>query len=311
MLIVSSADEKYLPHFATLLSSLSVSNPHARVVLLDCGNASESLEKLQAFACEVGISLEFVRPDLSPFANAWVGHLSLAAYARILIAELFPDEARAIYIDADCIVLESLNEVWAMDLEGAIVAGVHDENAANLERLEGSAHCNYVNSGFLLMDLPAWRAHRVSEKILSKCGSNIARIFHDQTLINEVVGSRKKLISDHWNCMVGGFDITGPGVPLKRRPAVVHFTVAKPWEQFDAPFGALYRTYRARTPFPPAQARWRRPPHRRVLGWLMRRRKYVNLFRNEAMLRRLVERPHLRRLERTMPAVSTGRRAAT
>ncbi len=311
MLIVSSADENYLPHFASLLSSLSMSNPHARVVLLDCGAEAGSLEKLLGFAGKLGMSLHIALPDLSLLVDAWVGHLSVAAYARIFIAELFPEEPRALYIDADCIVLEPLDEVWAMDMEGAIIAGVHDPRGAEIERVPNAASVNYVNSGFLLLDLSGWRSTHLLSALIAESAVRRPRPFVDQTLINAVVPRDKRILPSKWNFFLNDQDLVACVCPLPDEVAVVHYSGSmRPWLAGDIPLGRLYDAHRHRTPFPLGKRGWRRPPHRRFLGWLLRRPKYVNLFRNEAALRMMVEEPYLRRLEHLLGADSGIRREA-
>src|SRR5262245_22172843 len=86
--------------------------------------------------------------------------LTVAAYARLLIPDLFPTSVeKVLYLDADCVVVGDLLALWHFDMGSAAIAAVHDPVGATMER-EGGINLDektFVNSGVMLMNLMVWR----------------------------------------------------------------------------------------------------------------------------------------------------------
>lgn len=147
---------------------------------------------------------------LRPFRST--GYLkSKTAYARYFIPELFPDLERCIYLDADLLVFRDLAEAWRMDLGGRLAAAVRDISVRVkdpdlpldtdvAERLGLREPRNYFNSGFLVMDLDAWRREGTAAKL---AGISIARFddlhAQDQDALNAILEDRVLLLDADWN----------------------------------------------------------------------------------------------------------------
>jgi lipopolysaccharide biosynthesis glycosyltransferase len=272
MIIVSAADERFVPHFATLLHSVWTHQPNAQVHLLDCGIAPATRATLAKFADRLGIALSIIYIDTTPFAdlptnNSW----SAAIYARLLIPDLFPSAERALYLDADCVVVGNLTDLWRIDLGEAAVGGVYDYGIV-MERRVGIALSTYVNSGMLLMNLPVWRRQRLSAAALTFLRAHPTAGFPDQTAINAACTGRTFYLRERWNFLLGASHSVGDWV----EPRIIHCTgVAKPWFHRDAFLGELYRCHRRQTPFPLTEPRAvYRSKARLMLILLTGRRKY-------------------------------------
>ncbi len=268
MIVVSAADERFAPHVATLMHSVWRHNPHASFRLLDCGIEPGTLSTLRRWAERRGF-IDVIKPDLARFDGlATTAHWSLAIYARLLIPELLQNLDRALYLDADTLVVDDLTQLWQTFMGDAAVAGVHDNGWRN-ERLffPFNAH-GYINSGVLLVNLAAWRGQGLAERVINFLHL-YSPTFPDQTAINTVC--RPMLVGDRWNVMVGDNERwrwDGFGI--------VHFTsFHKPWLYRDAPFARLYGYHRNHTPFPMVtpQARYR-PTWRRAINLAIGRPKY-------------------------------------
>jgi lipopolysaccharide biosynthesis glycosyltransferase len=269
MIIVSAADERFAPHFATMLHSAWTHNPSAHFHLLNVRIERGTLTKLTDFAAKRGINLtviniETLLLDELPTTRAW----SKAIYARLFIADLLPEAERVIYLDADCVVLTSLKELWQLDMGEAVVAGVHDPFGRSHSGLD-----KYINSGVMIMNLPAWRYGNVRDRALAFVRDFKPRA-PDQTAINVICAGAGGIlyIDESWNLMLGA-GWRKPTVWIE--PRIIHCTgYAKPWLFSDVQFEALYAYHRKQTPFPLSARPRYRSPIRYFFNLLIGRRKY-------------------------------------
>ena len=286
MIIVSAADERFVPHFATLLHSIWTHQPSVNVHLLDCGITPATVATLANFADRLGIALAIVPIDTTPFADLPTNKLlSAATYARLLIPDLFPSAERALYLDADCVVVGDLTDLWRTDLGEAAIGGVYD-HAMVMERRVGIALSSYVNSGMLLMNLPVWRRERLSAAATAFIRQHQPG-FLDQTAINAACAGRICYVHERWNFLLGAGHSVGNWVG----PRIIHCTgVAKPWLHRNAFLGELYRCHRRQTPFPLAEPRADCPSKTRLLLYLLGgRRRYWYQFLIRRRARAFVE----------------------
>jgi lipopolysaccharide biosynthesis glycosyltransferase len=270
MIIVSAADERFAPHFAAMLHSAWTHNPEAHFYLLDCGMKLQTLCKLATFASDHSIRLTTEPVDTARFHDLpTTKFFSPAIYARLLIHELLPSTERVIYLDADTLVVSSLDPLWRTDMHGAIIAGVQDE-AGDDEEFETP----YVNSGVLVLDLQRWRERQVSKLVIEYIRSHHLTL-PDQSAINAVCANQIVLLDDSWNYRVSGRQ------RLMQCPRIIHFTgMLKPWLYSNVAFAQLYGHHRSQTPFPMLELPQigYRPLWRRVLNLMIGRPKYWRRF---------------------------------
>jgi lipopolysaccharide biosynthesis glycosyltransferase len=282
MIIISTADERFVAHFAAMLHSAWTHNPSAEFLLLDCGIEPSSLAALTTYAVKQGIHFRVVKVDITllhglPTTKYWGIETSVATYARLLIPDLLPKTIeRALYLDADCIVVSDLTALWQTDMGEAAIAGVADVGIAHLERESGIEldEDEYVNAGVLLMNLVVWRRDKLAEAVVAFIKQRQPN-FLDQTGINAVCARKIMQLSDDWNFMVGA--LSRPLEGWRTPPRIIHCTGSRrPWQDRDAPFGAIYVYHRNQTPFPLDHLRLHayRSPLRRALNLLIGRRKY-------------------------------------
>ena len=118
-------------------------------------------------------AIRWITVDLEPFQEFSPGQfISKMIFARLLIPRLFPETVgRILYLDADLLVLDDLEPLWEVDLEGAAVGAVADAldvplNHGGPGREEMPRVRSYFNSGVLLIDLPRWREKKISERAI-------------------------------------------------------------------------------------------------------------------------------------------------
>jgi lipopolysaccharide biosynthesis glycosyltransferase len=163
------------------------------------------------------------------------GHISKAAYLRLLIPNLLKED-RAIYIDCDTLILDDLSSLYATDLRGFAIGGVLDPVGANSSHVPRSSSDSYINSGVLLLDLKVLREDNFIEKceeINSMYYDTI--IWLDQCIINKYAEDRKLLIDSKWNTQIFAH-ITSEKkwqeISSEKKPYVIHFLGGcKPWQK--------------------------------------------------------------------------------
>ncbi|MBA3301200.1 MAG: glycosyltransferase family 8 protein [Thermoleophilaceae bacterium] len=193
--------------------------------------------------------------------------LPASHWYRVFLPELLPDIDRLVYLDADTIVLEPLQPLAGIDLQGNLLAAVTNvflpEFAHRPHQLGLAAGSPYFNSGVMVMDLAAMRRADATREVLAWArASNDPLVWPEQDALNVVLGSRRMALHPRWNCMnsillfreAEALFSAEELAEARERPAIRHFEGParnKPWhpacERRDR---ELYLTHRRRTPWP-------------------------------------------------------------
>lgn len=260
--LLASINENYVRQLCALLVSVHTSNPQESFVLhlLYRELSDEALGRLQATAQALGMRLNPIHMDDEPFANAPQSQrYPHEMYYRLLAPKVLPgDLDRVIYLDPDMLVLNSLRPLWELDLKGnAFAAASHTSDSVSVDtvnRLRLSSESSYVNSGLLLIDVPAARELVNNEELFAyveKHGDML--LLPDQDVLNALYGSSILEIDDAiWNYDARHYRIyrlKSEGVAdtewVINNTVVMHFCGRpKPWEKsYPWRFGTLYRHY--------------------------------------------------------------------
>ncbi|MDR0911693.1 MAG: glycosyltransferase family 8 protein [Methanobrevibacter sp.] len=119
------------------------------------------------------------------------GKLTLVSYYRLFLSSLIDEKVdRIIYLDADTLVLDSLKNVWNIDLKDKSVAGVIDyfsfrpTKAFKLIK-DLDENIDYINAGFMILDLNKWRKNNLEKEFLNILGLfDWGKYLLDQGMIN-------------------------------------------------------------------------------------------------------------------------------
>jgi len=183
---------------------------------------------------------------------------SKAIYYRLHLASILPNEVdKVLYIDCDTIILDSIHELFKIDLQNYVVAGVPDIVSRRHCRRLGTKQ--YINSGVMLMNLSLWREKKIADQCYDWLNTNpdLARL-GDQCAINAVNDGAIKILESKWNGYVA------PQWKLSRNPvnpSILHFiTGDKPWHAwYSRDLGDYYWRYlgvspwKGATPIPPSR----------------------------------------------------------
>lgn len=170
-------------------------------------------------------------------------HVSLAAYLRLFIPSLIPDNVQKIlYLDGDIICVDSLLPLYETDLKDYSIAAIYDDITNKLEtfvRLKYEKKNGYFNSGVMLLNLNYWRLNKIQEKVLDFMLKNKEIcVWHDQDALNKILNGTVKFTSIKYNVLERLFENennypTSFDTEIKEaveNPVIIHFaTNKKPW----------------------------------------------------------------------------------
>jgi lipopolysaccharide biosynthesis glycosyltransferase len=249
---------------ATTLLSVTEANCRAwplQIYILSCGFSRKMKAKITDSLPKGSCSIEWVEVDLTAFAGfSTLRHISSTTYARLLITNSLPEEiARALYLDADLLVLDDLGPICGVDLDGAVVGAVVDERVTTHIKMGNTSHAgmplpcvhDYFNAGVLLIDLTKWRTRRIPQKAMEYLEQYPHSAFSDQDALNFACDGLWKKMDPRWNYYQ--IDLESPVSDLsdEQRPGIIHFHGGcKPWDPRSLNFNAkFYDSFRSRTLF--------------------------------------------------------------
>lgn len=210
------------------------------------------------------------KPDINSLTGCeveihwWIENV----FSRVFLGEVFkeyPDVNKLIYIDCDTLVVGRLSDLWEVNLEGHIAAGVLEamgnlhKKAIGLQKQDP-----YFNAGVLLINLSKWRNEDYDKKaseFVQKIDGKLE--YADESVLNAIAATSMKIISPKYNLTSLSIYFTIDEVQVYRKPCfhyseeemkealddarVIHFTSSfmdvRPWvEGSDHPYANQWRT---------------------------------------------------------------------
>jgi lipopolysaccharide biosynthesis glycosyltransferase len=258
--VLYATDVNHWPHVYVSLYSLLVSNRHKNWrAFIICDAEDETFVSRIPFLNSLGNLAEL---NLCPgewvttaFDNArplpW--HQSTACFWRLMLARVVPESVdRILYLDADTIVTRPLEDLFAFDLGGKLLAAAPNGKWWPWPTPEGIAELGlppnapYFNSGVMLIDLDKWRATDAETVVLRYIATNPERLMIvDQDALNGAFHDDWAPLQERFN-----YQIT-PGYRLGARPSIVHYAgPKKPWSDMTGRYPAsIYWRHRQKTPY--------------------------------------------------------------
>lgn len=282
MNIVYSSSDSYAEIAGVSIVSLFENNKDIEEInlfIIDNGIADNNKKKLISISNKYNRKIKFVNNlDIEMLTNTKinVGRWHISTFYRLFLCSLLPAEIdRIIYIDCDVIILNSLIDIWNIDMKGNYVMGVDDCRSGSYRINIGLEPENiYINNGFILIDLESWRRECIEEKyinFISRYNGDIT--YMDQGVLNGVLGSMNKvgLLPLKYNVQTVFFDFKYSQIKQYRRPImlysekefenavrdpiIVHFTSCfisgtRPWnEENNHEYRNKFLEYRKLTPW--------------------------------------------------------------
>ncbi len=263
MNILVTLDSNYILPLKVMLWSLFFNNPgHSfNIYLMHSSISSEELEGIYEFTERLNQRLHVITLDEDLFEDAPVIlHYTREMYYRLLAYKCLPEDLeRVLYLDPDILIINSIRELYHMDMSNAMFAAACHNRRIPLKeinrlRLKVQEMEGYFNSGVLLMNLPLQREKIKEEDIFEFVEKKKNRlIFPDQDVLNALYYREIKKIDEikynydvrfyQYNKILsnGLFDMDY----VMRHTAILHFCGRKkPWHKnYNGKFLSLYKHY--------------------------------------------------------------------
>lgn len=278
--VVYASDDGFCRHAAVSMFSLLDHNDGEDITLhvLSNGICEEYRDRLRGIADGFGRDIYFY--ELQDFEGAIrervpgvdTGRFNITTLARLLIGSLLPESVeRALYLDADTVVLQNLRELCAAPLAQCIAAAVPEPTIYPQVRAEIglSDGDEYFNAGVMLFDLKKWRAEGMEEKGFAYYREKGGKLpFNDQDILNHILKNRIAVLPQRFNFFsnyhyfhyrtliqmapwYAGCETAHSFHEAGRHPAVVHFAGdERPWYAGSMNYYRhAYRLYLNTTPW--------------------------------------------------------------
>ena len=276
MNIVLASDNNYVQHCCTTMTSILYNNKDVHIYLFTEGLSPKNEELLQKHVSSLGGTLSICKVDSNvvqqfPMPKTQSAHISIATYYRLFVDLVLPNNIdKAIYMDCDIIVKDSLDELYSMDINDAAIAAVYQNNEWALgngafERLNIPQDYGYFNAGVLLINLKYWRENNVTDRLFAFIKEHYDKIrSHDQDTLNAVLYKEVIGVSNKWNylpifLLEAEFHFPKTvdySIPVT--PIVIHYVYTpKPWDYYCChPYTNEYFKYLNMSPFKGWKPKW-------------------------------------------------------
>jgi lipopolysaccharide biosynthesis glycosyltransferase len=233
MRVVYACDDNYTS--LTTISAVSVlkHNPKTEIILLGCNLKDESIRAIKERIEKHNGKFRYV--DVSAKINELrssgaEAYVSYAVYSRIFISDLLPDLSDTVlYLDSDTLIVDSIAELFATELNGQPLALAPDAaHPAYKKVISLPSDKPYYNTGVALIDLGRWRELKCTERLLDELKKPSGRNpLGDQDIIVRVLNDDIIELDKRWN-FLSQYIMLGTNIT----PAVYHFsgnTMGRPW----------------------------------------------------------------------------------
>lgn len=252
-----SCDDNYIPFLGVAIKSLienSSKENNYFVFVLHSKMSIKNMKIITAMEKE-NVSICFI--DVSEKLVTYGKKLNLrdyytvAIYFRLFIPNMFPEFKKAIYLDADMVILEDVAKLYNIELGDKLIGGVSDAVIASRQEFRDYAelgcgiypYTNYFNSGMMLMNLDEMRKFDLEGKFEHLFKTyRFETVCPDQDYLNVICKDRVLYVDEGWDKMAidGSYE----------NPMIVHYNnFAKPWQQDGINYGDCFWKYAKDTPY--------------------------------------------------------------
>ncbi len=270
--IVFSSDNNYVPHLAATMASILInSNKEEKFnfYILTSGINEDYKQKLTKLKKLKDFNIAFIAIDRNDFNMCPISdgceHISINAYYRFLIPQLFKHLEKVLYLDCDVIVKKSLKSFFETDITNYYAAAVEDmapcvEYCGVKEKL---AVNKYFNSGVMLFNITKMNEDNIVDNLFQntiKLQNENKITWVDQCVLNYTLKDKIKFISQKYNLQFSFLkdkDFVLKTISkqeyadIVKNPVIIHYSSpSKPWNcKYDLSVGKEYFKYLDKTDF--------------------------------------------------------------
>lgn len=207
--IVVSTDNGYaIPTYVLLHSLINHKSQQDSydIIVLTKDLSEKNISLLKSFENEktkISVRIIFVEDCFSD-TEIYLKHISVAAMYRLLLPKLLPEYDKCIYIDGDALICDNIRKAYDEPIDDYYIAAVKDIEAEEyINKFDYEIYPpteQYVNSGFLLMNLKRMREDNLNERFYELSGKKM--LFCDQDILNIACKDMIRILPLKYNAMV-------------------------------------------------------------------------------------------------------------
>lgn len=246
-----NVNDLYIHIMGASMVSVLKNNPGQEVVfhIFTDGYSSENKEKIAVLAKQYKCDCILYKLNMKPFEgfHIKVARFSRITYGRIYMPKVLLGEVhRFIYVDADAMCIQPLNDLWNLNLNGKAMAAVSETldavayRAGYLKLKSGK----YFNDGIMLVDVDEWEKQKITEQCFAYQNEPKERFLgQSQDVLNLVFDGKNYFLPAQYNVYGGGYRDKNDSV-------FIHWTGRrKPWQMVLTKFDQKWREYNAISPW--------------------------------------------------------------
>ena len=199
------------------------------VYILDGGIKEENRKKLEKISHNYSRSLPIwieskdISRELSMKVTMDRG--SMSQYARLFLSDSLPsDLSRVLYLDCDTIFLQSVRELWNLDLHGKTIGALMDAFSKYYRaNIDLGPEDIMFNSGVMLVDLKKWKEKNVEERLMKFIRMKKGKIQQgDQGALNAILSHDTYCFEPRFNSVTIFYDFSYKEMLIYRKPPVFY-----------------------------------------------------------------------------------------
>ena len=214
------------------------------------------------------ITFKEVNEEIFDNVEIKTAHINKTTLYRLLIADIFPDLDKLVYLDVDLIILDDLSILYRYALDGQYVGGVRapgyyfpEDWCKDKEKELGISIDQYINAGVLLMNLKKIRKDNMTERFIALANNSYRS--EDQDVINVACYGKIRHLPFRFNAQTKYTDPRSqerykmenliPEDEIKdalERPVIVHYAnPTKPWKEYSTWQSDIWLEYAEISPY--------------------------------------------------------------
>ncbi|MEG1706012.1 MAG: glycosyltransferase family 8 protein [Clostridia bacterium] len=255
--IFFATDDNYVPFLAVALRSM-IDNANKeyqyKIYILNAG-LNDTNTKIISDYQRSGFEINFV--NVTKMMSGLTDDLDTrdyytkTTYFRFFIEPMFPQYDKALYLDADIVVLGDISQLYFTEVGDNIIGAIPEQIVASTpeyreysQTVLGLDYHKYFNAGILVMNLKAFRKAKIEKTFISMIQKyHFDTIAQDQDYLNFIVKDKVTYIDFSWNKECNNYAIC-------EKPNLIHYALfKKPWTYYGMMYDECFWQYAKQTVF--------------------------------------------------------------